>query len=333
MKKILLPSLLFCLLVTVFSSCSKDFDSNASYKDVTVVYGILNADEPVNYIKIYKGYLTSGDAYDAAQEFDSLYYFDKIDVVLEEYVSGRKMNEWHLDTTTQIPRVPGDFTSKQLLYKVENPLRKDASYTLRITNKETGRVITSQTNIVGDFRITQPATEALNIFNATSNPFGFSTPSNGAAYDIYQYFYWIERDKNTREVTEKCIKRRINADYISSTSMQYVPAMLLNAIAANVHPDDNVERYLKMDSCIKFEVWAVTPDLYKYVSTSAITSSVVMDRLVYTNITCDDDLVSGVFASRSCSSKWFKLTRQSQEAIVDGNQTRNLGFHYFEDYH
>lgn len=334
MKKFFIPYLLFFILTTFSYSCSKDFDSNAAYKDVTIVYGILDIDEPVNYIKIYKGFLTEGDAAVGASVFDSLYYrSDQIEVKLEEYVGTAKMHEWILDTTTAIPREDGSFSEKQLLYKIDQPLRVDASYQLRITNRETGRVITSKTNIVGDFRITQPNVEALNISNATPNPFGFTAPPQGAAYDIYQYFYWLEKDKNTHEVTEKFLKRRINADFISTTSMQYVPSTLINAIVANVHPDDHVERYLKMDSCIKFEVWAVNDDLHKYVSTSTITSSVVLDHLIYTNISCEDGKTAGIFASRKCSSAWYKLTRQSQQAIVEGEQTRNLGFHYFEDYH
>lgn len=334
MKKFFTPYLLFLILTTFLDSCSKEFDSNAPYRDVTIVYGILNADDPVNYIKIYKGFLTDGDASGVASVFDSIYYHpEQIEVKLEAYVGTNKVNEWILDTTTTIPREEGSFSDKQLLYKIDQPLRVDASYLLTIKNNQTGRVITAKTNIVGDFRITQPNVEALNISNATPNPFGFTAPAQGSAYDIYQYFYWLERDKNTHEVTEKCLKRRINSDFISATSMQYVPSTLINAIVANVHPDNNVERYLKMDSCVKFEVWAVSSDLYRYVSTSTITSSVVLDHLIYTNIVCEDGQVAGIFGSRKCSTGWYKLTRQSQQAIVEGELTRNLGFHYFEDFH
>ena len=93
-----------CLMAFSLLSCSKDFNSNAPYRDATIVYGIINADEDVQYVKIYKGFLTDGNAYDAAQIYDSLYYFDKITVELEEYSNGRKISSHVLDTTTAIPR-------------------------------------------------------------------------------------------------------------------------------------------------------------------------------------------------------------------------------------
>ena len=137
MKKYLLELLSVLLAIVLLPSCSKDFDSNAPYADVTIVYGVLDADQSTNYIKIYRGFLTEGDAYQAATIYDSLYYFDKIKVELEEYVANRLTHTWELDTTTQIPREDGDFTTKQLLYVVPQPINESATYKLVITNKET----------------------------------------------------------------------------------------------------------------------------------------------------------------------------------------------------
>ena len=162
-----------CALLMPFFllSCSKDFNSNAPYRDATIVYGILDASEGVQYVKIYKGFLTDGNAYEAAQIYDSLYYFDKITVDMEEYSNGRKINTWRLDTTTAIPRdLNGDMSApKQLLYVVNHPIDPANTYKLVITNRETGRVVTAETTVVGEMRITKPQAQSVGPGNVQSS--------------------------------------------------------------------------------------------------------------------------------------------------------------------
>lgn len=240
------------------------------------------------------------------------------------------MNTYTLDTTTSISREAGDFASpKQLLYTFTYPLRDDAMYLLRITNKETGRVVTAQTLLVSSFRINAPNVAQLNITNATPNPIKFSDAENAAAYDIYQYFYYIERDKTTLQETEKYVKRKINSSMLNTNSINYVPASIFTAISSNVKPNSNVERFLKSDSCIKFEVWGVNDELLKYVQVNTPSSSVVLDRLHYTNIKTDDNLTAGILGSRKKAESWYQINQISQDSLVYGSQTRNLGFHYF----
>lgn len=320
------------LMPLLLLSCSKDFNSNAPYRDATIVYGILDASDDVQYIKIYKGFLTDGNAYEAAQIYDSLYYFDKITVDLEEYFKGRKINTWRLDTTTAIPRdLNGDLSApKQLLYVVNHPVNPENIYKLVITNKETGRVVTAETNVVGETMITSPSTQELNITNATSNSIKWNDASNASAYIIMQTFNYLERDKTTGVTTLKSLHRTVTPSPITSNSFQYVPSALYDFICTSIEVDNTVDRYLIVDSCVCLELWAVNDTYYNYVRTSSITSSVVMDHLVYTNVACeDDDLVAGFFGSRQSAYKNYRLNPNSQKLIVEGVNSKKLNFHYF----
>ena len=49
--------LLFATIATLLSACSTEFDVTAPYKEIPVIFGILNKDEAVQYIKINKAYL------------------------------------------------------------------------------------------------------------------------------------------------------------------------------------------------------------------------------------------------------------------------------------
>lgn len=323
-----------CILSALFFvSCSKDFDSNADYKDATFVYAVLNSADDTHYVKIYKGFLTSGDAEVAAQVYDSLYYGDELSVTMEEYVNGRLATSWPLDTVAEIPMDAGDFASpKQKVYAFSRTLNPDAEYKVVIVNNESGRTVTATTNIVGEFMISSPSSRLLNVANSTPNPFKVLPAANAVSYEIFQNFYYIERNKTTHEEVVKCIRRRINNSAISGPTTKYTPSQLYTAIAANVHPDPSVDRYISVDSCVKFEVWAVNAPIANYVQSTQSTGSVVMDRLLYTNIEAEDGLARGIFGSRACASSWHGFSTTAQDELVRGSITGKLGFHYAYEY-
>ena len=325
---------LACLTAVLLTACSKDFNSNAPYKDATIVYGIINADDDVQYVKIYKGFLTNENAYDVAQIYDSLYYFEKIKVDLEEYSNGRKINTWRLDTTTAIPRdINGDMSApKQLLYVIDQPIDSSKTYKLVITNKETGRVVTAETTVVGKTIISSPATQTVDITHTTANSIKYKAAENASAYIIVQMFNYIEKNKITGATTIKTLRRNLTPGPVITTSFQFVPYSLYEYICSSIPVDGTVDRYLLLDSCVCYEVWAVNEPYYNYVQTSTISSSVVMDHLVYTNIECeDDDLVFGFFGSRRSTRNGYRLNPNSQDLIVKGSNSRKLNFHYWYD--
>ena len=68
----------------VFMACETDFDVNANWKEVTVVYGLLDQSEQEQYIKINKAYLGEGDALQLATIADSVNY-DPSDLEVKIY--------------------------------------------------------------------------------------------------------------------------------------------------------------------------------------------------------------------------------------------------------
>ncbi len=335
--------LILCLLVALlgFTSCSKDFDSNAPYKDVTIVYGLLNPDDQDHYIKIYKGFLTSDNAYEAAKEYDSLYYFDQIDVVMEEYKDGRLTATYPLDMTTDIPReLEGDFAApEQLLYHFSAELNPEATYKLVITNKESGRVVTAETDVLGTFFLRAPSDNTLQVgIHSTQNTdVRFATPKHAKSYEVFQTFYYIERNRITEQEVKKCIRRKLSSGVVreglTEQSCSYVPANLLTVLSGRLEEDPNIDRYISTDSALCYEVWVVNEPIYNYVANNSISGSVVLDRLSYTNLWCaDDNRVAGVLGTRRSVRGWHGITTASQNELVGGDLTRKLNFHYDWEY-
>src|SRR5690348_5076996 len=73
MKKIFLP-LGFAAIIAA-TSCSEDFEVAAPYKQVAVVYGILNAKDTAHYIRIQKAFMDEDkSALDMSKVPDSSYF-------------------------------------------------------------------------------------------------------------------------------------------------------------------------------------------------------------------------------------------------------------------
>jgi hypothetical protein len=118
LKSILLSAFAGILL---FSACENEVDINADWKDVPVVFGLLDADSTEQFIRISRVFLGEGDALAFAQIQDSLYYKDgEIVAKVSEFINGNETRNWVLDRRTDIAKDTGIFASPgQVLYSFE----------------------------------------------------------------------------------------------------------------------------------------------------------------------------------------------------------------------
>jgi hypothetical protein len=65
-------------LAATLCGCSSELDINAPYKDITIVYGLLDSRDPIQFIKVNKAFLGEGDAYVFAQIPDSNEWGDAV---------------------------------------------------------------------------------------------------------------------------------------------------------------------------------------------------------------------------------------------------------------
>ena len=89
-------------------SCSTDVDINAPWKDITVVYGLLNQNDNIHYIKVNKAFLGDASAYEMAAISDSVNYQDII------------VNLYKIKTSN------GDFDTIQTFIFQDTVLQKDS---------------------------------------------------------------------------------------------------------------------------------------------------------------------------------------------------------------
>ena len=98
MKKTHLGAGLLLLMVFLFGSCSTDVDLYADFKDITIVYGLLDINKDTNYVKINRAFLGYGDANEIAMIPDSSNYPGKLDAKIIEYRSSASGNNYEKTT-------------------------------------------------------------------------------------------------------------------------------------------------------------------------------------------------------------------------------------------
>ena len=152
MKKIYL---LVSVFTIIFTSCDTDFDVNAEWEEVTVVYGLLDAGDEMKtqQIKISKAFLGKMDALQMAQYADSI-NFDQGELAVKVI---RVKNNGIRDTITldEVPTLRNDgvFNDSIIVYTFENNnfLNSNSEYELLIKNNITGNEVSSTTNIISGF--------------------------------------------------------------------------------------------------------------------------------------------------------------------------------------
>ena len=345
MKKLFAYCLILLTAGVLFHKC-KPIDLTADFKDIVISYGILNPKDNVHYFKIYRGYLTDGNAYEAAGEWDNIYYpVDSIEVILEEYSNGHLVRNTVLDTTTAIPKDEGYFHNpKQLLYYTDWQLNPDNVYKMVIHRRTTGDEVYAQTLIVGDFLLRRPGgTWNMNL----ENPYkiSFNSANNAAMYDIFLTFYYIEVNNSTGVIEHKQISRKLNGDYIRGTNGNevnytgFTPKSFFYDIIQGIETNPNVTRYIdsiegRPYRCIRLTVWAANDSYLAYREVSNPGSSIVQNRLEYTNFVSDDESAYGLFASRNYVISNIAMDNTSghnEDTLVNSPSTRRLNFDYYRN--
>ncbi len=345
--KIALPIFCSLMFAILFNSCKPDFKITSEYRDITVVYGLLNPEDNQHYIKIYKGYLTADNAMVWAQDLDNISYYDDIEVKLIESnnINGQVVT-YPMDTVMSVYKNYGVFPSPtQVLYRpVKNltshkpaEIKENCTYQLVITNKKTGEVVTAQTSTIANMAFNIPmgtsqSVSTVNLNNDDPWTVGFKTsswPENAYAVDAYLTFKYIEKNIQTGDTVHKAISDIcMTSGFVQGNETAFKPSSVYRVIHDNLEPNDNVLRYPNTYACIDIKLWTCDEVYYTYYKTAQPSSSIVQDRIKYTNIVSENENALGFFASRTYYERHFKIdvVNHNEDSLVNGQWTKNLNF-------
>ena len=338
-KKTIIFLSLILFLIKNFKK--KDFILNGEYEDITIVYALLNPDDTLHYIKVYKSFLSEGNIYDAAKDINNYSYIDSIEVKMEEYNGNQLIQTIYFDTTTNIPKDSGIFAYPlQVLYTCHAKLNRDYTYKLIVRNLYTQKTTIATSEMVGTVGVKYPVYYPGKINHITFLPrkqqIELVKGKNIAVCQAAYHFYYTEVNYKGERRQQKPVIWKVGES--KSNYISYVGETLLKKIKDEVKENKDVD-YRLTDSIV-LHVYTEAHDLYLYLLSISASTGLNQERLEYTNMKSyhykDNQLVEdnnalGVFSSRGHFSLMFdEFSKNTNDSLVNGRYTRHLKFKKYD---
>ena len=294
---------LFFLFIILFSSCETDFDVNAEWEDVTIVYGLIDPNIEDQLIKINKAFLGEGDALQMASIADSSNYNPSDLLVRIHRIRQQAFNQYDTISSvtlndTILDKDDGLFsTDNNIIYTFKKPssfYNTNSQYALEIINLISGHKVKSQTEIINTFSF-----ESLNpsfewgLYNGdlpdslkfrTKN-IEWQPSTNGVIYQLDIVINYIENNDTINlpwsqplvEYTSGNMSLKIKGDQF----FQFLTTNLTN---------NTPKQFLNLDLVMTVG----SDDLKTYINVNKPFSGIVQERPVFSNINNG----VGLFSSR-----------------------------------
>jgi hypothetical protein len=360
--KRLLPFFFVALAASIFQSCETDVDLNADYKSTTVVFGLLDPRDSIQWIKINRTFLGEGNNLDYARIRDSSEYrweeFNAIKV--EEWQNGQFVQEHQVyDTVVSNKLISGIFYGpEQTVYYFNSPLNangiglnEEAIYKLVVDFVDRPDV-SAETNLVrtGEIGFISPqaATTLVMAQSLAGNNVSyneatlkFTSGDNVKLYDFSLRFHYTEILNGTS--TPMFIDYKIGSyepeDVRGGIQTNYVfqGSSFFSFLGNRLSVVPGMKRQIGFfdgarTRCFDLKLGVANEELATYIEVNSPITGVVQERPTYTNVSNG----LGLFASRSeVTVENIGLTGNNAngitqignlKALVIGEYTFDLGF-------
>lgn len=193
MKRIILADFFMALALLV--SCSTDVDLFAEYKDIPIIYGLLDYNADTNFVKITHAMGFHEDMGAAAQDPNLNDYPGKLDVFITEFRNKDSIRQIVLDTITIHNKQDGIFYAPaQKMYYTTEPLHKNTggtNYTYRLTVKLPEQTVVADAAIVGTND--NPFRSSVVDFSGGTRVIMFNPVRNAGVYEARMAFSFLEQ--------------------------------------------------------------------------------------------------------------------------------------------
>ncbi|MFN8154231.1 MAG: hypothetical protein U0Y08_08080 [Bacteroidia bacterium] len=231
------------------ASCDNEVDLLEDYREIPVIYGLINPSDTVQYVRVQKAYLGEGNALVMAQVADSIYYDpNQITLSLEKLTIGANtvVNTQTFSTTTEFPKEEGLFTDDgHYLFKLATPTGIDDNYyyRLRFRNQQTGKEVTATTRIIEPMQFAS-FNNSVKVNLANPNPYQirFNSPKWGRVFGLIMRIKYNEYDT-------------VSLSY----ETKYVDYKLKNVSTLGVNGGEQMTFFLKGDEIFRFMGSAIGP--------------------------------------------------------------------------
>ena len=291
------------LILLSISSCETDFDVNANWQDVTIVYGLIDPNEEIQLVKINKAYLGEGDAIEMASISDSTNY-NPSDIRVTLYrIKEISFNQYDTLSSvilndTILEKDDGLFSiDNNIIYTFSKPesfYNTNSIYSLEIINLSSGHMVTSKTEIINNFSF-----ESLNssfqwgLYNDQlvdslmfrTKTIEWTKSNNGEIYQLDVLINYIENNDTISLIWSQPL-----IEYSSGNMTTKIKGNLFFDFLSSNLSNNTTKQFLNLDLVMTVG----TDDLKTYINVNKPFSGIVQERPAFSNI----DNGIGLFSSR-----------------------------------
>ena len=332
---------LYCF-VLVLDSCSTKVDLYAEYKDIPIVYAMLNPKSDTNYVKITRAFCGSNDnfinANDVALIADSSNYPGKLDAHIVELKSSHD-NYYEptgriiaLDTITLHGKETGVFYAPdQTFYYTTEPFntgKNGVKYKYRlVVVKPDGDSLTAKTGMVGneDFSILTGGVGFQMAHTNNVRKIIFKADGFASLYEVSFQFNYLEqkagqgtkkksisRSFGTRTIDEFHKLEGTGNCYYLEYSENWLFDALAYAIGGDTIVDPNHPNVIRYTDDFVISISAASDDLaYYYIASQVQANSPMSLVTTYTNI----EGGYGLFSSRTKIERVANLSANTKREL------------------
>lgn len=291
----------------MMSSCEVEFSPNAEWKNVPVVYCLLDQDDDTTWVRVQRCYLSEGNIYQYGSCSDSINYPQgSISVALLVYADGT-LKDSIAFTYTERDRDSGAFAYKaQPIYYAltKNKLRDDYTYVLNVRSTADGKLLATTDPIrlikkVSGSLITKPSVTVMPSGDTLGGfYFNDGDPTTGAVCliqwnrlenaRVYQPIvrFYYESGGVTHSLDLFC--PRVTS---SLSEVRYSREQFLTDIKEKLKNDTTTKHYIPH---VDIYLTCCSEELNAYMSTTSQGSSINQEHEAFSNIIGG----VGVFAAR-----------------------------------
>lgn len=325
---------LACILsIVLWTACSNDFEVTAPWKDIPVVYGLLDVDDDVHFIRVEKAFLDpDGSALDIAKVVDSLYYIDAV-VKLERVSNGQVFTLNRVNgEDLGFPRDPGVFaTSPNWVYRIpDSQINLQAGETIKfILDRGDGLPLdTALTVLQGPMLKRTPSGNNFDFKTGKETVMGWSASDEAKIFDAKLVIHYAEYPKdNPAAVVEKSFdwvwtKGRTYSIPVNEYKVIKMGEEFFETMAGNIPNDPNFRRiFVDMD----MEVVAGGEELERYINVAVANSGITGSQELpsYSNLSEGQGVFSSISKLRSTG---LLLTPSTRDSLANGSITKHLNF-------
>lgn len=327
---------LFCLLAALglllgFSSCETDVDLLEDYREIPVIYGLINPNDSVQYVRVQRAYLGEGNLLVMAQVPDSIYYNPAdIKLSLEKVSIGANtvISTEDFSVTTEIKKDEGLFTNDgHYLFKLSTPNGLDDNYYYRIRfeNIATGKVVTASTKIIEPMTFSAFSNSVkVNLANVNPYQIRFSSPKWGRIFGLIMRIKFNEYDTISLALDTVHVDYKLkNITSLGTNGGEQLAFALkgediFKFMGSAIGPQNGSKKRILSSFRADYLFTSGTDDLYNYIEINS-PNNVVSYVPSFTNLSDG----RGLFTCRSTNSvNGVQFNELTLDSILNGQYTK-----------